>query len=130
MTGTMRAIVKEKPEVGATYRTDVPIPQISDEEVLVKVKATADSHRRSQKARPYSPHRFSTRSGNPLSTRAVTSPFNRFMMCLTILFLPFHPLDGSPDPQRVSRHAHQLQAAAKHPDHHTLAIDIDFLPAV
>lgn len=41
MTGTMRAIVKEKPEVGAVYRTDVPIPQISDEEVLVKVKATA-----------------------------------------------------------------------------------------
>ena len=41
MTGTMRAIVKEKPEVGAVYRTDVPIPQISDEDVLVKVKATA-----------------------------------------------------------------------------------------
>lgn len=41
MNGTMRAIVKEKPEVGAAYRTDVPIPQINAEEVLVKVKATA-----------------------------------------------------------------------------------------
>ena len=41
MNGTMRAIVKEKPEVGATYRTDVPIPQITDNEVLVKVRATA-----------------------------------------------------------------------------------------
>ena len=41
MNGTMRAIVKEKPEVGATYRTDVPIPQITDDEVLVKVRATA-----------------------------------------------------------------------------------------
>lgn len=41
MTGTMRAIVKEKPEPGAVYRNDVPIPSIGDNDVLVKVKATA-----------------------------------------------------------------------------------------
>jgi len=41
MTGTMRAIVKDKPEEGATLYTDWAIPQIKDNEVLVKVKATA-----------------------------------------------------------------------------------------
>ena len=41
MTGTMKAIVKEKPEPGAVYREDVPIPQIGDNDVLVKIKAAA-----------------------------------------------------------------------------------------
>jgi len=41
MQGTMRAIVKDKPEVGATFYTDAPIPQIKDNEVLVRVRATA-----------------------------------------------------------------------------------------
>ena len=36
MTGTMVALVKERPEPGAVLR-EVPIPQIGDDEVLVKV---------------------------------------------------------------------------------------------
>lgn len=41
MTGTMRGICKMKPGVGAEYREDLPIPQIKDNEVLIKVHATA-----------------------------------------------------------------------------------------
>lgn len=41
MTGTMRGICKMAPGVGAEYRTDLPIPQIKDDEVLLKVHATA-----------------------------------------------------------------------------------------
>ena len=41
MKGTMRAIVKSKPEVGAEYRKDWPIPQIGPKDLLVKVKASA-----------------------------------------------------------------------------------------
>lgn len=41
MKGTMRGICKMKPGVGAEYREDIPIPQISDDEVLMKVHATA-----------------------------------------------------------------------------------------
>lgn len=36
MTGTMVALVKERPEPGAVLR-EVPIPQVADDEVLVKV---------------------------------------------------------------------------------------------
>ena len=41
MKGKMRAIVKSKPEVGAEYRKDWPIPQIGPKDLLVKVKASA-----------------------------------------------------------------------------------------
>ena len=41
MTGNMCAIIKEKPEKGLTYKTDIPIPQINDDEILVKVRAAA-----------------------------------------------------------------------------------------
>lgn len=41
MIGTMRGICKMAPGVGAEYRTDIPIPQINDDEVLMKVHATA-----------------------------------------------------------------------------------------
>ena len=41
MTGTMRGICKTRPGVGAEYREDLPIPQISDDQVLIKVHATA-----------------------------------------------------------------------------------------
>ena len=41
MTGTMCAIIKEKPEKGLTYKTDIPIPQINGDEILVKVRAAA-----------------------------------------------------------------------------------------
>lgn len=41
MKGFMRGIVKEKPDNSAVYREDIPIPQISASEVLVKVKAAA-----------------------------------------------------------------------------------------
>ena len=41
MTGTMRGICKMRPGAGAEYREDLPIPQISDDEVLIKVHATA-----------------------------------------------------------------------------------------
>jgi threonine 3-dehydrogenase len=41
MKGIMRAIVKNKPEVGAELRKDWPIPQIGPKDLLVKVKASA-----------------------------------------------------------------------------------------
>jgi len=41
MKGTMRAIVKSKPEVGAEFKKDWPIPQIGPKDLLVKVKASA-----------------------------------------------------------------------------------------
>lgn len=41
MRGTMRGICKMSAGVGAEYRTDLPIPQIGDNEVLLKVHATA-----------------------------------------------------------------------------------------
>ena len=41
MTGTMKGICKMRPAVGAEYRTDIPIPQIGDDDVLMKVHATA-----------------------------------------------------------------------------------------
>lgn len=37
----MCAIVKDKPEKGFTYREDVPVPQIQDDEVLIKIHCTA-----------------------------------------------------------------------------------------
>lgn len=33
MKGTMRGICKMEPGVGAEYRTDLPIPEISDDEI-------------------------------------------------------------------------------------------------
>lgn len=41
MTGTMRGICKMRPGAGAEYREDLPIPRISDDQVLIKVHATA-----------------------------------------------------------------------------------------
>jgi len=41
MKGTMRAIVKSKPEPEAEFRNDWPIPQIGPKDLLVKVKASA-----------------------------------------------------------------------------------------
>ena len=41
MTGTMRGICKMAPGPGAEFRTDVPIPQITDDQVLMKIHATA-----------------------------------------------------------------------------------------
>ena len=41
MTGTMRGICKMRPGAGAEYREDLSIPQISDDQVLIKVHATA-----------------------------------------------------------------------------------------
>ena len=41
ITTTMRGIVKAAPGIGAEYRTDIPIPQINDDEVLMKIHATA-----------------------------------------------------------------------------------------
>ena len=41
MTGTMCGICKMTPGVGAEYREDIPIPQIRDDEVLIRVHATA-----------------------------------------------------------------------------------------
>ena len=41
MTGTMRGICKTRPVPGAEYRTDIPIPQITGDQVLMKVHATA-----------------------------------------------------------------------------------------
>lgn len=41
MEGTMRGICKMAPGEGAAYRTDLPIPQIGDGEVLMKVRASA-----------------------------------------------------------------------------------------
>lgn len=41
MNGTMRGICKMRPAPGAEFRTDIPIPQITDDEVLIRVHATA-----------------------------------------------------------------------------------------
>ena len=41
MTGTMRGICKMRPEAGAEFRTDIPVPQITDDQVLIRVRATA-----------------------------------------------------------------------------------------
>lgn len=41
MSKLMRGILKEKPEPGAVYREDLPIPEVNDNEILIKVKATA-----------------------------------------------------------------------------------------
>lgn len=41
MEKTMKGIVKSGPGKGATYRTDLPIPEIGDDDVLIKVRATA-----------------------------------------------------------------------------------------
>ena len=41
MTGTMRGICKTRPAAGAEYRTDIPIPQITEDQVLMKIHATA-----------------------------------------------------------------------------------------
>lgn len=41
MDGTMRGVCKTAPGRGASYRTDLPIPRIGDEEVLMKVHASA-----------------------------------------------------------------------------------------
>lgn len=41
MQGTMRGICKMHPGKGAEYRTDLPIPQITEDEVLIKVHASA-----------------------------------------------------------------------------------------
>jgi threonine 3-dehydrogenase len=41
MNGTMRGIIKEKAEPGAVYREDLPIPEVGDNDVLVRVKAAA-----------------------------------------------------------------------------------------
>ena len=41
MTGTMRGICKTRPAPGAEYRTDIPIPQITEDQVLMKIHATA-----------------------------------------------------------------------------------------
>ena len=41
MTGIMRGICKMAPGPGAEYRTDLPIPQITADQVLMKIHATA-----------------------------------------------------------------------------------------
>lgn len=41
MQGTMCGIVKESAGPGLVYRTDLPIPQIDDDELLIKVHCTA-----------------------------------------------------------------------------------------
>ena len=41
MEGTMRGVIKAAAGPGFEYRTDLPIPQIGDDEVLMKVHATA-----------------------------------------------------------------------------------------
>lgn len=41
MEGTMRGVCKMAPGAGAAYRTDLPIPQIGDREVLMRVHASA-----------------------------------------------------------------------------------------
>ena len=41
MTGTMRGICKMGPVPGAEFRRDIPIPQIADDQVLMKIHATA-----------------------------------------------------------------------------------------
>ena len=41
MQGTMCGIVKETRGEGLVYKTDLPIPQIGPDEILIKVKAAA-----------------------------------------------------------------------------------------
>ncbi|MQL52062.1 L-threonine 3-dehydrogenase [Desulfofundulus thermobenzoicus] len=41
MAELMKGVVKEKPEPGAVYREDLPVPRVRDNEILVRVKATA-----------------------------------------------------------------------------------------
>lgn len=41
MNNVMQGVVKAKPEVGAEYRTDLPIPEVGPRDILVKVKAVA-----------------------------------------------------------------------------------------
>ncbi len=41
MTNSMNGIVKEKPAAGASFRTDLPIPEVKKNDVLIEVKATA-----------------------------------------------------------------------------------------
>ena len=41
MEGTMRGVCKMRPGKGAEYRTDLPIPRIGDDEVLMRVRASA-----------------------------------------------------------------------------------------
>lgn len=41
MAEYMKGIVKDKPEAGATWREDLPIPAIKDNELLVKIRAAA-----------------------------------------------------------------------------------------
>ena len=41
MPEMMQGLVKAKPEVGAEYRTDLPIPEVGARDVLVHVKAVA-----------------------------------------------------------------------------------------
>jgi Threonine dehydrogenase and related Zn-dependent dehydrogenases len=41
MAEWMKGILKEKPEPGAVWRENLPIPEVKDNELLVKVKATA-----------------------------------------------------------------------------------------
>lgn len=38
---TMSGVIKEKPEPGAVYRTDLPVPKVGENDVLVKVQAVA-----------------------------------------------------------------------------------------
>lgn len=41
MAECMKGILKEKPQPGAVWREDLPIPAVKDNELLIKVKATA-----------------------------------------------------------------------------------------
>ena len=41
MEGTMRGVRKTAPGRGAEYRTDLPIPRIGEDEVLMRVCASA-----------------------------------------------------------------------------------------
>lgn len=41
MSEKMKGIVKERPEYGAVLRTDLPIPPVGDNDVLIKVRASA-----------------------------------------------------------------------------------------
>lgn len=41
MSATMQGIVKEQPTFGAVYHTDLPIPEIGENDVLIHVKAAA-----------------------------------------------------------------------------------------
>ncbi|MGI6424654.1 MAG: L-threonine 3-dehydrogenase [Tepidanaerobacteraceae bacterium] len=41
MTEVMKGLVKEKPELGAVLYNNLPIPEVKENEILIKVKATA-----------------------------------------------------------------------------------------